>query len=678
MNIPANKLASLERIQQKILVLDISRIKYLPRSVVFLIDTLLLIFALAITYMALEAINVSFHDVLSMPIKMSIVVGVNLLFFRIFRTYAGLIRHSSFVDILKLALASSATIGTVAVIQYSYFFLTGQKIFIVIGVLLYTLLSFTLLLVFRVFVKQVYHVYTKSFVGKEKKKIVILGIDDHAISLGKALATENGQDFDLVAFLSQKPFKNIQIAGKPVISVKDTLNETLSKLKIDGVLIIGKTLTVQEKNEVVNTCIGLKLQVFNAPLVEEWNSSIDFSSKIKAIEIEDLLDREAIKLDEKDIQKDIKNKTILVTGAAGSIGSELVRQIAKYKPLKMVLVDQAESPLYAIELELQEKFPDLNFQTVLATISNKYRMEAIFEMYNFSIVFHAAAYKHVPMIESNPREAIIVNVLGTVNLANIASEHKVEKFVMISTDKAVNPTNVMGASKRAAEMYVQSFQHLKENTTQFITTRFGNVLGSNGSVIPHFKDQISKGGPITVTHPDIIRYFMTIPEACQLVLQAGTMGKGGEIFVFDMGKPVKILDLAKRMIKLSGFEPFKDIDIQISGLRPGEKLFEELLSDSSKNLPTHNQKIMVAKDTAVPYQLIKPKIKELVTAGIKFKDQRVMVKLLKELVPEFKSKNSSFEALDQKVNDEDTPRPPFRKAESKDMSQKSSVFSSSA
>lgn len=636
-------------VQQRITSFDLRRINFLPRSVVVLIDTCLLCLALGIAFLALSAINITFYPALPLSLRIGIILGINLFYFRIFRTYSGLIRHSSFIDIIKIGFAAVATLISLEVLQYLYLYFAGEKIFISVGLILYTVLSFSFLLIFRIFIKQIYHTYKEKQAGQKVKKIAILGIDDNCISLGNTILSDGNREYSLVAFLTKKPLKNISIAGKPVIPVTPSLRHALAPLNLDGVLIIGKQLSVKEKNEIVNSCIALGLQVFNAPLVEEWNQTRDVTHNIKSVEIEDLLDREPIELDTASIKEDLQNETILITGAAGSIGSELVRQIAAYKPKQLILVDQAETPLYTLELELQEKFPELNFKPVLATISNKYRMEALFRKYDFSVVFNAAAYKHVPMIERNPREAIIVNILGTVNLANLASIYRVKKFVMVSTDKAVNPTNVMGASKRAAEMYVQAFQQNTENRTQFITTRFGNVLGSNGSVIPHFRNQIKKGGPVTVTHPDIIRYFMTIPEACQLVLQAGTMGNGGEIFIFDMGKPVKILDLAKRMIRLSGFLPYKDIDIQISGLRPGEKLYEELLSNTTTTLPTHNKKIMISKDLPADISEVEEKTKALIRSAIKAEDKREMVLLLKQLVPEFISKNSEYESLDVKV-----------------------------
>ena len=386
--------------------------------------------------------------------------------------------------------------------------------------------------------------------------------------------------------------------------------------------------------------------------MEKWNKKEDIQNQIKPIQIEDLLERESIVIDNGLIQKDLSGKTILVTGGAGSIGAEIVKQLGSFSPKLVVVLDQAESALHELELYLLQNHPELNFIIELADISNMYRMDLMFQKYNFEMVYHAAAYKHVPLIERNPHEAIYVNILGTVNLSILSINYEIEKFVMVSTDKAVNPTNVMGASKRVAEMYVQSLQNEKGVYTRFITTRFGNVLGSSGSVIPHFRKQIMQGGPVTVTHKDIIRYFMTIPEACQLVLQAGTMGRGGEIYVFDMGKPVKILDLAEKMIRLSGLEPYVDIDIKITGLRPGEKLYEELLNDASTTLPTHHPKILISKVPAGNFNTLKTKVKQLIKTATRHEDKKV-VRLLKELVPEYKSENSHFEELDHPA--ENTP-----------------------
>ncbi len=621
--------------------------RYLPRWIVVLIDLALLFISQLIVYAIIENSQVNFKVEISLLAQSAIVLGINLIWFVILKTYAGIIRHSTFTDVFKLASSSFATAATVFILSTLYNALAGDKVFITTSIILYMFISFTILLLFRLAVKESYMFLKNAAAGSFKKRVAILGIDDYTISLARALSTEKESTFKLIGFLTKHyNSKNLKIMGKPVIPVLDSITESIKDYNIEGILLTGDYLKGVEKNEVIEECLANGLEIFNVPSLEKWNKKEDIKQQIKPIQIEDLLERNPIKIDNDLIRRDIENRTILVTGGAGSIGSEIVRQIAKFKPKLLVILDQAESALHELELFLLQNHPSLQFITELANISNMYRLEMLFNKYQFEIVYHAAAYKHVPLIERNPHEAIYVNVLGTVNLAVLSASNKVDKFVMISTDKAVNPTNVMGASKRAAEMYVQSLQHSSNNLgTRFITTRFGNVLGSNGSVIPHFRKQISQGGPVTVTHKDIIRYFMTIPEACQLVLQAGTMGNGGEIYVFDMGKPVKILDLAKKMIQLSGLEPYEDIDIKITGLRPGEKLYEELISDSSTSLPTHHPKIMISKVPTGEFDTVKVKVKEIIKYATRYNDHNV-VKLLKELVPEYKSENSKFEKLD--------------------------------
>jgi len=628
--------------------LGITSIRYLPRWIVICIDTSLLVLSIIAANLILQSLQISFYPTFTWVERYGAILVINVFFFMVFKTYAGLIRHSTFTDIVKLLLSSFATGFVLIVLNYIFYFATVSKIYILPGLLIYLIISFSFLLLFRVVIKQVYHLFKENKIDVVKKRVVILGTDDHAISVAEALATDSIRPFELVGFLSKNPtYKNIRILGKPVILFKKRVCENLSKYNVQGILILGDTLSKDEKNDLVDNCLENGLLIFNVPVVEQWNSDTELTQQIKVIQIEDLLNREVIALDNRLIEEDLNNKVILITGGAGSIGSEMVRQIAKFNPGKLVILDQAETPLYNLELELNENFPELNFVTELANISNMYRLVMLFEQHQFDMIYHAAAYKHVPIIERNPHEAIYVNILGTMNLVKLAIANNVSKFVMISTDKAVNPTNVMGASKRAAEMYVQSIQKEKGVNTLFITTRFGNVLGSNGSVIPHFKRQIAKGGPVTVTHPDIIRYFMTIPEACQLVLQAGTMGKGGEIFVFDMGKPVRIMDLATRMIRLSGLIPEKDIQIKVTGLRPGEKLYEELLADETNHLPTHHNKIMVAKDVPVPFNDLKKLFEMVVKSALK-KQEMDVVRILKEIVVEYKSENSEFCELDVK------------------------------
>ncbi|WP_375236383.1 UDP-N-acetylglucosamine 4,6-dehydratase family protein, partial [Winogradskyella sp.] len=414
-------------------------------------------------------------------------------------------------------------------------------------------------------------------------------------------------------------------------------------------IIADKNITKQETVALIDKCLDYNLKVYRAPLLSDIEENKNITSQIEKIQIEDILERDPIKLDNKLVAKEIFNKCVFVTGGAGSIGSEIVRQVAGYKPKKLIIIDHAESPLYQIQLEIKNTFPKLNFEAIINDIRNFEKTESIFQQNTPDVVFHAAAYKHVPLMENYPAEAIFANVQGSKNIADLALKYNAEKFVMVSTDKAVNPSNVMGASKRIAEIYIQSLQeHTQENpqkTTGFVTTRFGNVLGSNGSVVPLFKRQIEEGGPLTITHPDIIRYFMTISEACQLVIEAGAMGNGGEVFIFDMGKAVKIIDLAKKIIRLAGYTPYKEIDIKVIGLRPGEKLYEELLNEKSSTLPTYNDKIMIAKVETYPYEDINTSILELIKTS-KSQDKNAIVKKMKELVPEFISMNSDYKKLD--------------------------------
>ena len=409
--------------------------------------------------------------------------------------------------------------------------------------------------------------------------------------------------------------------------------------------MIKEVLTKEEIEYWVNLLIEKNIRIYKSPNIQKLREG-DSKQAFHNLKIEDLLSRKPISIENEEVRNLHFGKSILVTGGAGSIGSEIVRQVSLLKPSKIVILDQGETPLHNIGLEVKEAFPEVDFRFILADISNRSKMERVFSEHHFSIVYHAAAYKHVPLVEDNPAEGVRVNILGSKNLAELSSKFGVERFVMISTDKAVNPTNVMGATKRVAELFVQSLQNVAGNKTKFITTRFGNVLGSNGSVIPIFQKQIENGGPVTITHPEITRYFMTIPEACELVLQAGTMGQGGEVYVFDMGEPVKIIDLAKRMIRLYGLETGMDIQLKITGLRPGEKLYEELLSDDAKTLATHHEKIMISKDSAMDFSRINT-LTEQVIQKAKSGDNEEIVSLLKDIVPEFKSNNSVFEVLDR-------------------------------
>jgi FlaA1/EpsC-like NDP-sugar epimerase len=584
-------------------------------------------------------------QILSLGLKLMLVLTFSVIMMFLFRTYAGILRHSTFTDIIKLIFASFTTGASLVLLNFILVQSGGRKVLLTTTILLYMLLSFTLLLVFRIVVKESYQ-YLKKAGNVNAQRVAIIGIDDLSVSVGRELAARSNLPFQLVGFLTQKTVsKRYKLVGKPVLPVKENLRDRLKDLKLDGVLMVDGSVNSIEKSKIVSECLEAKVKVYHAPKMEEWNTKYDINNPIKPIQIEDLLGREEIVVEDELIKNDISGKTVLVSGGVGSIGQQIVLQLIQYEPKLIVILDQAESSLHEFSLHLSLVHPELNFKTELADISNAYRMELLFDKYDFDIIYHAAAYKHVPMIERNPHEAVYVNILGTVNLALNATQQGVGKFVMISTDKAVNPANVMGASKRVAEMYVQALQYQEDVKTQFITTRFGNVLGSNGSVIPHFRKQISQGGPVTVTHKDIIRYFMTIPEACRLVLQAGTMGAGGDIYVFDMGEPVTILSLAEKMIQLSGYEPYKDIDIVFTGLRPGEKLYEELLDDASIRGKTHHPKIMIARSEAVEFEPLRKAIKKLIRVATQ-KDDYEVVKRLKEIVPEFVSNNSRFEEID--------------------------------
>ena len=626
-------------------ILKLSGLRYLPRWSVLLIDIFILCISLSASYYILYKIK-EFPVYVPLQYMLVIIIVLNVFFMYFFRTYSGIIRHSSFIDLQKIFWSSFLTAFILLAVKYLFIYTTSIKLYYSPLILLYFVISFTLLLVFRIAVKQTFHFLKHLKRTTEKKRLLVLGISNHSVAIAGAILDNEKLPYEMEGFLTKRnDSKHAKLLGKRIITQDLLIKKTKEQLGIEGVLLIRELLAKDELDEWVNILLEKDIEIFQAPIVEEFSNN-RIEANIRNLQIDDLLNRKPIKIQNDEIMKRHFEKAILVTGGAGSIGSEIIRQVALSEPSLIVVLDQAETPMHDLELELKEKFPHVNFKFLLGDVSNYRRLEPVFQKYKFSMVYHAAAYKHVPMLEKNPHEAVLVNVLGTKYLAILSSRYKVNRFVMISTDKAVNPTNVMGASKRAAELLVQALQDLPQNETKFITTRFGNVLGSNGSVIPLFKKQIQKGGPVTITHPEIVRYFMTIPEACELVLQAGAMGDGGEIYVFDMGEPVKILDLAKKMIKLSGLEVDKDIKIVVTGLRPGEKLYEELLSDNTKTMPTHNEKILISKDPTMEFSKIDILINKMVKATLRQNEDEI-VTYIKQIVPEFKSSNSVFEKLDK-------------------------------
>ncbi len=572
----------------------------------------------------------------------------HLIGFRVFHTYSGIIRYSSFVDLGRVGFAMGSSGAVVILIHYITNEFPGTFVFlnvrhIVLAIIMATLLMWAI----RIVVKFFYDNYFRA--DENALRVFIYGVQDGGVGLAKNIRNEKPARFVLKGFISHDPRLNYtRLMGEKVYQVNDHLPEVLKEKGIDAVLVAPKRNDVFRNDEQLQDyIIGAGVSIYMAHEADKWEKGEDVAPQLREVSIEDLLPREQIQVDMESVGSMLKGRKILITGSAGSIGSEMVRQIAVYKPAELMLIDQAETPQHDIRLMMAHDFPDIKAATVVASIANEPKMRKIFSEFKPDYVFHAAAYKHVPMMEDNPSESIHNNVYGTKVIADLSVEFGVKKFVMISTDKAVNPTNVMGCSKRICEIYVQSLNKAEmegrvKGNTQFVTTRFGNVLGSNGSVIPLFEKQIREGGPVTVTDPNIIRYFMLIPEACKLVLEAGTKGKGGEIFVFDMGKPVKIADLAKRMILLSGAT---NVEIKFTGLREGEKLYEEVLNDAEVTKPSFHEKIRIAEVREYDYFEVCKQIEDLITISGKFNNMDT-VRSMKSIVPEYKSNNSVYSVLD--------------------------------
>ena len=624
-------------------------LNYLPRWMVFFMDVFLTIISSQISYIIVRSLRVKFYDTLDVPSRYGIVVLVNIFFFIVFKTYSGILRYSTFIDGLKLLYATICTFFTLVLINYSTYYFIGKKIYLLPQLGIDFIITFSALLLFRVFIKLVYEnisIYEKN---SKAQRAVVYGTDANAISVVTALQSEKIKRFQIVGFIDKKKSDfSKRILNIPILNSKKKITVILRALNAKVLILSDNKLTNIEKIKIVEDCLEANIKVYNSGTITDWENQEAISKKVIEFKIEDLLDRSTISLDQTPISNQILNNTVLVTGAAGSIGSELARQIIGFNPKKIIILDQAETPLHYLSAELEKLNSNSKIKTIIGDVRNKEILKEVFVNFKPEVVYHAAAYKHVPMMEENPSQAIFANVIGTMNTAELAMEFGVKNFVFISTDKAVNPSNVMGASKRIAERCIQGLSLIakkEKRDIKYITTRFGNVLGSNGSVVPLFTEQIQNGGPITITHPDVIRYFMTIPEACQLVLEAGAMGNGGEIFIFDMGAPVKIIDLARKMIRLAGLIPERDIEIKTIGLRPGEKLYEELLNDNSKTVPTHNSKIMIAKDTCDDHDLLFQKVNELITIANNNNKNELVTKM-KEIVPEFVSMNSHFNQLD--------------------------------
>lgn len=629
-----------------------NRLRVLPRWVIILLDTGILLVSVGIGY--LIRFNAIWEDVVRNNVwlgcSMFVICGLSASFLT--KSYAGIVRYTGLDDGIRILYTCFLTLLFSSGANLVYYYNYRVNIVPYSVVLIAFFISFLLLFYYRLIVKSIFLFYRTE--PSDRFNIAIFGAGSAGLLVKQIIDANPLSKMKVVAFFEDDLRKvGKEINGAKIFHAISDITSVIKDLRVRELIISTQNLSLERKNEIVESCFQEQVKVRTVPPVDKWVRGELSLKQIKEINIEDLLGRESITLDNNHLLPELTGKRILITGAAGSIGSEIARQVASYQPQRLILIDQAETPLFEIERELGEiSYFEGEIHVFVADVCNHKRMENLLNEFKPEIIFHAAAYKHVPMMESNPSEAVMTNILGTRILADLAVKTGVSKFVMISTDKAVNPTSVMGCSKRIAEIYVQTLNNYQLNsqhsTTAFVTTRFGNVLGSNGSVIPVFKKQIASGGPVTVTHPDITRYFMTIPEACRLVLEAGVMGQGGEIFLFDMGKPVRIYDLAKKMIFLSGLELKKDIDIVFTGLREGEKLFEELLNDRENTIPTHHTMILKAKTRAYDFDQISNLI-DLFEDLIADRNELKMVALMKEIVPEFKSNYSRYKILDDSI-----------------------------
>lgn len=621
--------------------------RVLSRTAILVIDTMMIVFSCMLMYFIRYGFDGLTADIRSDGTTLCLfLIFFNTISFVTLRTFSGILRFSSFTDLMRivyaLVLGYGLTFISVLILRN---FQSGFHLDNLTFISIFFLNTF-LMIFSRILVKEVYETIT----GNDRKpvNVFIYGTKEAGISVAKALRGNNEFNYRVLGFISDESHMvGKELMGVTIYENNENLFRVLVCKNVRTIIVSPQKMQEIKNSALLANFVDHDISLLTTAPVNEWNGTLKSKEQLKDIQIEDLLPRDPININMLEIALNIEGKRVMVTGAAGSIGSEIVRQVASFNPNSIILIDQAETPLHDLKLELKDKWRDLRTEIIVANVSNSSRMDKIFSKTRPQYIFHAAAYKHVPMMEVNVSEAIQTNVLGTKIIADLAVKYNANKFVMVSTDKAVNPSNVMGCSKRICEIYVQSLakwiEKKGDKSTQFITTRFGNVLGSNGSVIPLFKEQIKHGGPVTVTHPEIIRYFMTIPEACQLVLEAGAMGKGGEIFIFDMGKPVKILDLAKRMIRLSGS---KNVKIEFTGLRNGEKLYEELLNKAEYTKPTHHEKIMIANVREYEYQQVSQLIDSLIKDSYDYDEMRT-VRKMKEIVPEFQSINSPFEAVDR-------------------------------